>query len=123
MQNRTISCQTTNIIEGAEIQVIHVYIVTPVRRLTPSDWKIVFQSETPYLYTDKSQFSGGTYFVLFLSHRYQKQYNKYDIVHRCDKNSCIWGTLVSIYLNSNLSARYKPGATKVLGFFVDNCDS
>ena len=36
MQNRTISFQTTNIIE-AEIQVIHVCIVTPVRRLTPSD--------------------------------------------------------------------------------------
>ena len=28
----------------------------PVRRFPPSDRKIVFQSEMPYLYTDKSQF-------------------------------------------------------------------
>ena len=41
MQNHTISFQTTNIIGGAEIQVIHVCIVTPARRLTPSDRKVL----------------------------------------------------------------------------------
>ena len=55
-----------------------------------------------HIYAYKSEFIGATCFVILLAHRYRKQYNKHDIVHRCDKDSRICGTPVNICLNSNL---------------------
>ena len=52
-----------------------------------------------HIYAYKSEFIGAICFVILLAHRYRKQYNKHDIVHRCDEDSRICGTPVNIHLN------------------------